>query len=110
MKEFTCIVCPAGCTLKYEDGVITGNKCDRGEAYGMAEATNPVRTVTSTVATDKGGRCPVRTKLPIPKDKMLEVMKIVEKTTAKCPVAVGDVLVKDICGTGVDLVATANVQ
>jgi CxxC motif-containing protein len=50
-KEFVCINCPRGCmlTVDTETLEVKGNSCPRGEAYGKAEVTNPVRTVTSTV-------------------------------------------------------------
>ena len=52
MKEITCIVCPKGCTLTVDraNGKVTGNSCDRGKDYGLAEVTNPTRVLTTTVA------------------------------------------------------------
>ena len=104
--EFTCIVCPRGCTLKYENGTITGNSCPRGFEYGMAEATHPERVVTSTVACADGTRCPVRTSKPIPKDRMFDVMQVIHGLVVEKPLAVGDVIVPGILGLDADLIAT----
>ena len=111
MKELICIVCPKGCHLQVDesrDYAVTGNGCARGAAYGKAELTNPTRVVTSTVcvAGAQLPRCPVKTDRAIPKEKMFEVMERIAAVRAKAPIAVGQVLVDDICRTGANLVAT----
>lgn len=114
MVTMTCIVCPLGCTLsaeKDENGVVkvTGNSCPRGAKYAETELTAPVRTLTSTVRTDKGDMLPVKTSSPIPKEKVREAAKALSGVVAKCPVAIGDVIVKNILGTGADIVATRDI-
>lgn len=117
--ELTCISCPLGCLLKVEtDGEgnalsVSGNTCKRGEEYGRREVSHPVRTVTSTVRTagagsDKAPVVSVRTKGDIPKDKIFAVMEEIRRAKAQLPVKTGDVIVADIAGTGVDLIATRN--
>ncbi len=112
--ELTCISCPLGCPLRVETGPdgavlsVSGNTCKRGEEYGRKEVTAPMRTVTSTVRVE-GGSAPVtsvRTKTDIPKEKIFSVMEAIRQAAAKAPVEIGDVIVADIAGTGVDLVAT----
>ncbi len=116
--ELTCISCPLGCPLKVEtDGQgqvlsVSGNTCKRGEAYGKKEVAAPTRTVTSTVRL-VGGRAPVlpvRTRTDVPKDKIFDCMKAIRRVAAQAPVAIGDVILADIAGTGVDLVATRAVE
>lgn len=108
MREFTCIVCPKGCNLIYhDDGTVTGNTCDRGKSYAITEATNPVRFVTSTVICENGGRCPVRTSVPVSKNKIAEIMKEVRKVLLKSPVECGEIIIKNISESGADLIATA---
>lgn len=115
-RVLTCIRCPRGCqvTVALEGGEVTGvegNSCPRGEDYAREEVTHPVRTVTSTVSV-RGGlreRVSVKTARPVPKELVRAVMRVVDRTLAQAPVRVGDVLAKDVCGTGVDLVATASV-
>lgn len=112
-RELTCIVCPVGCRITAEiDGGelrISGNSCKRGEVYCRQEVTCPVRTVTSLVAIAGGEHplCPVKTAQAVPKASIPAVLKALRALRVQAPVAIGDVLLKDIAGTGVDLVATA---
>lgn len=109
MKEIICITCPKGCHLKVDEVTfaVTGNSCPRGAVYGANELRNPVRVVTSTViAEGPARRLPVKTDRPIPKDKMFEVMAEIAGVRVKAPVAVGQVLIENVAGTGGNLVAT----
>lgn len=113
IKELTCIVCPIGCSLKaeIENGVVisvSGNTCKRGEEYAKNECTNPVRVVTSTVKTENGVPVPVKTDRPIPKNKIFECMNIINNVKICLPVAVGDVIIKDVFGANV--IATGNLS
>ena len=111
----TCIRCPRGCQVSVAvdgDGQVlsvSGNLCARGDAYARAEVTNPVRTVTTTVPV-KGGdaaRVSVKTAREVPKGAVMDVMRALAGVTACAPVEIDDVVVPDIAGTGVDLVATS---
>lgn len=110
-----CISCPLGCemTAKVENGEVIsvdGNSCLRGEKYAKKELINPERTVTSTVRL-KGGDTylvSVKTEQEIPKSKIKDVMNQINSCVANSPVKVGDIIMKDICATGVNLVATKN--
>ena len=88
---------------------MTGHTCPRGEAYGRAELENPTRMVTGLVRI-AGMRkpLPVKTKTTIPKGKIDAVLFALHQTTVQLPVKIGDVVVPDVAGTGVDIVATAN--
>lgn len=108
-----CIGCPMGCPLTIEkDGrkilSVTGNTCPRGDAYARKELTNPTRIVTSTVAVEGGDvmRISVKTKQDIPKDKIFACVKELKNISVKAPVHIGDVILKNVAGTGVDVVAT----
>ena len=111
MKELICIVCPKGCRLHVDetDGYkVTGNTCPRGEEYGKIELTNPTRTITSTVAVRGAAhpRCPVKTTKPIPKGLIFEAMQELDGLELTAPVALGQVAVSNVCGTGADFVTT----
>ena len=117
VKEMTCIVCPMGCPLKVtmngdEIVDVTGNTCPRGKKYAITEVTAPRRVLTSTVKVEGGHLplCPVRTRGDIPKGLLFDAMKEVNALIIKAPVAIGDVLIPDICGTGVPLVACRNIH
>ena len=116
--ELTCISLPPGLPLKVEtDGngavvQVTGNTCKRGEVYGKKEVTAPERTVTSTVKVE-GGSAPlvsVRTRTDIPKGKIFDCMEAIRAAKVQAPVHIGDVVVENVCGTGVDVVATKTVE
>jgi CxxC motif-containing protein len=91
MRKFICIVCPKGCHLEVDDNLkVTGNSCKRGETYGISEATNPVRMVTSTVKikSELITRLPVRTNQPIPKSRIFDVMAEINKLEVVAPIAI----------------------
>ncbi len=112
MREMICIVCPVGCHLNINTDTleVTGNTCPKGEVYGREEITAPKRTITSTVKI-KGGvhnRIPVKTNGSIPKDMNFDCMKELEKIELTSPVKVGDIVIKNLLNTGVDIVACRN--
>ena len=114
-RELTCIVCPIGCQLSVTltDGVVTeviGNTCPRGKQYAIDECTNPVRTITTTARTSNGGVIPVKTAHPIPKELMFECMKEIDRSVVTLPAKIGDVVIENLLGTGVDVVVTANME
>ncbi len=112
-RELICIVCPRGCNLYVDKDLnVTGNLCPKGEIYGKQEVTNPTRMVTSTIRISNAQLplCPVRTKEPIPKSKIFDVMASINNTKITAPVRVGDVVIRDVCGTGVDIIATRNME
>ena len=102
VKNLTCIECPIGCEIEVtlEEGKVVsvkGNNCPRGKLYAEAEVVCPKRVVTSTVRADDGEMIPVKTDRPVRKDAIFEVMQKINATVAKKPIALGDVLVENIC-------------
>ena len=100
-RELTCIICPMGCmmTAEIENGKVvgvTGNTCPRGKIYATNECTNPTRTITTTVRCKSGELLPVKTSSPIPKDKIKEAMKIINKVSPALPISIGDVIIEDV--------------
>ena len=113
MKEFICIVCPKGCRLQVDDeGNVTGNTCIRGEKYGKQEAVDPKRTLTSTVKINSKlvRRLPVITTGDVPKAKVQEIVRYLDNIEVSAPIKVKDVIVKDVMGLGVDILATRSVE
>ena len=111
-RELTCIVCPIGCNLSVEivdRNVIEvlGNSCPRGKAYAQTECVSPMRTITTTVRCKNGEILPVKTDRGIPKGKMFEAMKIINKASPVLPIMAGDVIIKNVFGSNV--VATRNI-
>lgn len=115
IRELTCINCPMGCLLTVEmDGEeireISGYTCPRGKTYAEKEVSNPTRVVTSTmkVVGGKKDRVACKTAQDIPKDKIFEVMKDINAAEAQAPVVIGEVLIRNVADTGVDVIATAH--
>lgn len=114
IKNIVCVACPMGCPITVdisETGEVlnvTGNTCPRGKAYAITECTAPTRMLTSTVRVN-GGRVamvPVKTSVPIPKGKMFEIMKEINKAEVDAPVKIGQVIIENVLGTGADIIAT----
>ena len=113
MKELVCIVCPKGCRLHVDeenDYQVIGNSCPRGETYGHNEIKNPTRVLTSTVCVEGGlyRRCPVKTESAVPKGKLMEIMQALNGVCLKAPVAIGQVVLENAAGTGVNVIVTKN--
>ena len=115
-RNLICVACPIGCRLKItgtlEDLKIAGGtpNCKIGAAYVRDELTNPTRMVCTTVKI-KGGIhnvIPVRTDRAIPERYKLEVVKAANEIVLTSPVTMGDVVIADLFGTGVNLVAERN--
>ncbi|MCM1190008.1 MAG: DUF1667 domain-containing protein [bacterium] len=115
-REVVCIGCPLGCnvTARTEGGEIreiTGNTCPRGADYITKELTDPRRVVTSLVRV-RGGELPVvsvKTASDIPKDKIGGCIRVLKEIELQAPVRMGDVVAENVCGTGVNVVATRGI-
>ena len=113
VKNLICIVCPKGCHLTIDENMnVSGNSCKRGEIYAKNEVTHPTRMITSTVKVVGGSleRVSVATSAPIPKEEIFNVMKEINKVTVNAPVKIKDVIIENVLGLGVDIVATRNVK
>ncbi len=115
-KEIICTVCPRGCHILVDgDGKkassIEGYGCKRGVTYAEAEYSNPVRILTTTVKIEgkEYELLPVRSSAPVPMTKLFDCMEVIKKAVVKAPVKRYDVIVKNICETGVDIVATKDI-
>lgn len=116
-RELICIGCPLGCpvTVSMEGGQVLkveGNTCRRGDDYARKEVTNPTRIVTSTVMVE-GGKdvtVSVKTRTDVPKGKIFDCIKVLKGVAVKAPVHIGDVIVANAADTGVDFIATSNVE
>ena len=111
-----CINCPKGCHLSVEeiDGEIkvTGNSCPRGVTYAVNEMTNSLRTLTTTVSIESENchRLPVISSKPLPKGKLMDVMKQLKTTSVKAPVHMGDVIIENVLGLDSDIIASKSIE
>lgn len=115
-KQVICIVCPKGCkvTVSEQDGVFTtsGNACLRGNVYGIQEATEPKRILTSTVKITGASipRCPVVSSLPILKDDLFKVIQLLESVEISAPVYVNQIICANVLGSGIDMIASKTME
>lgn len=114
-KALICIGCPLGCRLEVtidESQVIdvSGFSCKKGKTYAIKECTKPTRILTSTVEVENGAPevASVKTEKDIPKNKIFDCMKELKKVKLTAPVHIGDVVLTNIAGTGVKVIATTN--
>ena len=104
-REITCIVCPRGCRMtaeiQGENITVTGNFCPRGEKHAMDEILHPMRSLTSIVRVSnrKDTMVSVKSEHPVPKGEMFAIMERIHATTVEAPVAMGDCIIDNVCGT-----------
>lgn len=122
VETFSCTTCPSECSLSVtadRDGSsepcvlnVTGNRCARGEAFARQEIVRPVRVLTTTVLVNGGDErlLPVRTAAPIPRDLSVEAMRALRSVVVNAPIRMGDVVLADVLGTGVDVIASMDID
>lgn len=115
-REVICTVCPKGCHVQVlEEGMnppTLGNECIRGQHYALQEVKQPMRMFTTTIALKNGeiSRCPVMTRSPIPKEKLVEFAHWTQGLWVEAPVELNQVLVENAMNLGVDLIATRSLK
>ncbi|WP_286209731.1 DUF1667 domain-containing protein [Dubosiella newyorkensis] len=116
-KQLTCINCPLGCSLEVviQQGKVCsvkGNTCPRGKAYAYSEIEHPARIVTTSLPVVDGDWHMVscKTKAPIPKEKIGEIMELLQDVRVHAPIHIGEILIENIANSNVDLVATREVH
>lgn len=118
----TCIICPMGCSMEVtvetdanghkKVTAVKDNGCKRGEQYAAKELQNPTRTLTTTIKVEGGVLpvVPVKTAGEVPKTSLLQCMEVVRRAGCKAPVKRGDILLYDLLGTGINVIACADVD
>jgi len=115
-KDIVCTVCPRGCLIRIEgegDTILRaeGHSCDRGLKYASAEFSHPERILTTTVriAGVVNDLLPVRSNKPVPREKLFDCMEAIRDAQVELPVTCYDVVIPNISGTGVDIVAVKTI-
>ena len=121
--QFNCTTCPSECLLTAEvkrdtDGAVaevrsvTGNNCPRGDKFAHQELTCPMRVLTTTVALSGGDEAllPVRTAEAIPLALHAQAMALIRGLVVNAPIRMGDVVLEDLLGTNIDLVASMDID
>ncbi|MDB1872602.1 DUF1667 domain-containing protein [Collinsella aerofaciens] len=121
--QFNCTTCPSECLLTVEverdaDGAVvevrsvTGNSCPRGDKFAHQELICPMRVLTTTIAVSGGGEAllPVRTAEAIPLALHAQAMNLIRGLVVNAPIRIGDVVLEDLLGTSIDLVASMDID
>lgn len=121
--QFNCTTCPSECLLTVEverdaNGTVaavrsvTGNSCPRGDKFAHQELTCPMRVLTTTVAVSGGDEAllPVRTAEAIPLALHDHAMNLIRGVVVEAPIRMGDVVLKDLLGTNIDLIASMDID
>lgn len=121
--QFNCTTCPSECLLTVEvergaDGAVvvvrsvTGNSCPRGDTFAHQELTCPMRVLTTTVAVSGGDEVllPVRTAKAIPLELHAQAMDLIRGLVVDAPIHMGDVVLEDLLHTGIDLIASMDID
>lgn len=121
--QFNCTTCPSECLLTVEvergaDGAVvvvrsvTGNSCPRGDTFAHQELTCPMRVLTTTVAVSGGDEVllPVRTAEGIPLALHAQAMDLIRGLVVEAPIRMGDVVLEDLLNTGIDLIASMDID
>jgi CxxC motif-containing protein len=113
-SNYLCIGCPLGCRLEVDETPfqeiveVRGFSCKRGETYAKQEHVAPQRMVTTTVAVVDGlwARLPVRTTVPVPKDRVVELCQQLHQLKIAAPIEIGQVILANVLGTDADVIAS----
>ena len=121
--KFNCTTCPSECLLTVEverDAnctvvevcSVTGNNCPRGDRFAHQELTCPMRVLTTTVAVSGGDEAllPVRTAEAIPLALYAQAVALIRGLVVKAPIRMGDVVLKDLLNTNIDLIASMDID
>lgn len=121
--QFNCTTCPSECllTVEIERDVngnvarvrsVTGNSCPRGDKFAHQELTCPMRVLTTTVAVSGGDEAllPVRTAEAIPLALHAQAMALIRGVVVEAPIRMGDIVLKNLLNTNIDLIASMDIE
>jgi CxxC motif-containing protein len=113
-RELICVCCPMGCRINADNSSgeweFSGYTCKRGLEYAKSEVTHPSRVLTASVPlVNRSVPVSAKTAAPIPKELLMAAMEQILSLKAEAPIAIGDVILKDVCSTGISLVATSEI-
>ena len=116
-KEVVCVVCPSGCivNIEYKGNEVVqiiGNKCKKGVEFAKEEAIDPKRILTTTLGIDSINfrRIPVRSNKPVSRDKILNITREIKRIKVKPAIKMGDVIAKNFMDTGIDIIASMDIN
>lgn len=114
--ELMCQGCTLGCSLKVEKNnneiVVTGNLCKKGDMYGRQEFQKPARTILYKVKVKNGdfSTVPVKSSSKVSKEIYNEIMEVLKNVEIEAPFGIGEVVIENIAGTGIDILSTRKIN
>ena len=116
LDRLTCVLCPVGCELqvrKDESGEldVQGNRCDKGLPFAVEEILHPKRNLATSIPVRGTASKMVSVRLsgPVPREMIFPILAEIARLRPEVPVRRGQVLIADVLGTGVDVIATRTV-
>ena len=124
IDRLTCILCPVGCDLEVQvmrDGEeseeleerveVRGHQCDKGPVFAAGEVLRPLRNLATSVPAEgtEATMVSVRLNAAVPRERIFPILAEIARLRPALPVRRGDVLLPDVLGTGVDVIATRTV-
>lgn len=117
IDRLTCVLCPVGCELEVSKGAagdiqVVGNQCDKGVPFALEEVLRPQRNLATSVpiAGTAARMVSVRLTGPVPRDLVFPILAEIAKLRPQAPVRRGQVLIANVLGAGVDVIATRTVS
>ena len=116
VDRLTCVLCPVGCELEVRrdessDVEVLGNQCDKGIPFAVEEVLHPKRNLATSVPVQGTTATMVSVRLsgPVPREMIFPILAEIARLRPEVPVRRGQVLIADVLGAGVDVVATRTV-
>jgi CxxC motif-containing protein len=116
VDRLTCILCPVGCELEVrrtDRGLdIQGNQCEKGIDFATEEVLYPKRNLATSVPVRGSETRMVSVRLSdrVPRKMLFPILREIAKLRPEPPVRRGQVLIADVLGTGVNVIATRTVD
>ena len=117
VDRMTCVLCPVGCELEVRrdessDVEVLGNQCDKGIPFAVEEVLHPKRNLATSVPVQGTAATMVSVRLsgPVPREMIFPILAEIARLRPEVPVRRGQVLITDVLGTGVDVIATRTVS
>lgn len=109
--DIICYLCEKGCRIRAVDkNHLVGAECKKGEEFAVSELTAPKRVLATTMRTSlpEYPVVPVKTDGVIDKALLFDVVKALNEITVNEYKNLGEVVVKNVLNTGVNVVTTTN--
>lgn len=117
VDRLICVLCPVGCELEARkdpagDIQVQGNQCDKGIPFAVEEVLRPKRNLATSVPVKGTATKMVSVRLsgPVARDMLFPILAEISELRPEAPVRRGQVLIADVLGTGVDVIATRTVS